>query len=279
MRRQHERRLPVKSVTRATWRARAHETPRAGAQVNASGRAALAFRVDQVRIVPIDGTYESIPTADPDPIGINRPPTTCRPIGSAPTPVVLQAAVHVVVAPWANGNMIELANRDMVVMVPMRATVVGHVDSTIVADDDVSTVPRIHPQGMVIGMDLPRHITGTECLPPILAQVQLGAENPKELLVARIDANLTVIHWAWIDTVNARPGRAAVGGTIDAAVLESILALLELRVGRLAPETRGKRAPRAQGFGGRQLLLLAAAWAGLRPFCKLDLHRDTLAIA
>src|SRR5947207_5982394 len=121
----------------------------------------------------------------------------------------------------------------MVEMVPIGGAVVGDVKSAVAADDHVPAVARIDPQDVAVGVHLSARIA-LKRLASVLRAIHRDAQDIDIFVVARVDADAAEIHGPGIETIDAGPGFAAVGGFVDAAVLEAVVALAVLNVYRLA---------------------------------------------
>ncbi len=149
------------------------------AQVDARGGSALALRIDLIGIERIDLADEAVTASDRDPIGVDRAARrSATATRAAPTAVVLQATVDRVVAPRSHRHVIELADGHVIVMVPMRTLIVRHVDPAVVAQDDVASVARVDPHGMMVDVHIARRVVGLKRLAAVLAQVEFRAQHP-----------------------------------------------------------------------------------------------------
>src|SRR5262249_9470367 len=132
---------------------RADDAAFAGAQVAAEHRAVLALVVDQVRVFRIDAADEAVAAADTHPVFIDRADAAHPPARPAPAAVVLQTAVDPVRLLVADRNVIKLAQRRLVEVVPVSGAVVGDVQPAIAADEHVPAIARVDPQGVAVGVD------------------------------------------------------------------------------------------------------------------------------
>ena len=133
MRRKQEWRFPVEAITDSTRRARANKTSFAGFQVDASHAAVLTLKINLIGIFGVDQSDKAVAAADAIPIGVNGAGSVFASRWSAPTAVVLQAAVNVVVHRGVDASVIKLTDRDMVQMVPVLHAVVSDVNAAVVA--------------------------------------------------------------------------------------------------------------------------------------------------
>ncbi len=235
----------------------------AGAEVAPRHRAALALGVNRIRIGRVNAADEPVAAVDINPIVVDDAATR-RESGPAPTAVVLQAAINLVVRPRIADDVVELAQGHEIMMVPMFAAIVGDVKSAVRADDHVASVARIDPQGMVIGMHAPI-LARLKLLAAIGGVGESDAADIEQLVVRRIDAKKREVHRPRIEAVDALPGVAGVVAAINAAGLPAILALLLLGVFALPAQLRGVRL-------GRVAAALAAATTAAKttPFLERD---------
>src|SRR5262249_6752659 len=155
--RQHKRRVPVPAIARALPFALATALSLAeaaalsrclrpdggafaGAEVAPAQAAVLAAPVDQVGVVGIDGTAEAVAAAHADPVLVDGAGLITSAARPAPGAVVLQSAIDLVVAPRVEGDVVELADGQVVEVVPVGPTVVGDVEAAVTADDHVPAV-------------------------------------------------------------------------------------------------------------------------------------------
>src|SRR6185436_10428165 len=103
---------------------------------------------------------EAVAAADADPVLVDRPAPAARAARPAPGAVVLEAAVDHVVRARVDRDVIELPDGDMVEVVPVVAAVVGLVDAAVVADDEVASVARVDPHGVVVGVRAATAVVG-----------------------------------------------------------------------------------------------------------------------
>ena len=198
----------------------------------------------------VDLADESVAAADALPVGVRGPAPVGDAVRAAPGAVVLQASVHLVVATGVDGDVVELSDRHVVVVIPRLHPVPGDVDPAVVAEDHVPAVFRVDPQRVVIDMHVVAVAVGGEGLPAVGRAVQGDAEDVHVVRIGGIDADLTEVHRARVEGVDARPALPAVEGAIHPAVLVPVGSLLLLGVAALPAETT------AEGAGGRRRILL-----------------------
>ncbi len=129
--------------------------------------------------------------------------------------------------------MVELADRRLVQVVPRLATVPGHVRPAIGTQHHVTTVSRIDPQGMPVGMHATPKIAA-ERHATIRGMVLADTQYVDVTLVGRIDLDHAEVHRPRMQAVDPLPVPTSVHRLEDASVLIPILPLLILDVGALA---------------------------------------------
>src|SRR5439155_19707296 len=87
------------------------------------------------------------------PAPLDRPDPGARAPEPAPTAVVPQAAIPLVITAVVDRDVVELAERGLIEVVPVGAAVVADVGAAVDADDHVHAVLGIDPQGMAVGVD------------------------------------------------------------------------------------------------------------------------------
>src|SRR5262249_10071355 len=126
----------------------------AGLEMAPTHAAVLHFEIDEIGIGRITAADVAIAAEDGDPILVDRPGATFqtnrRP---APGAIVLKAAEDPVGALVVDGDVIELAERERVEMVPVVGAVVADVEPAIRADEHMQAVFRIDPHRVAVRMD------------------------------------------------------------------------------------------------------------------------------
>src|ERR1051325_3528186 len=111
-------------------------------------------------------------------------------------------------------HLIELAGRDVVVIIPSDAAIGALVHAAIVADKNDARILRVDPECVIVGV-------GARDRGPRLAAVDRNlarvAADENLLVVVRVDADLAEVHRALILIAHELPGLAAVFGAEDAA--------------------------------------------------------------
>src|SRR5262249_5947545 len=213
--------------------------------------AVLAFRIDDVRVVLVDAADEAVAPADELPVLVDRPAEPLGAVWSAPTSVVLQAAVRPVRRAIGDRHVVKLADRAGVAhVIPRGGLVVGDVDPAIGADDQVPAILRVDPQAVLVRVQPAVDPLLGERLAAVGAAGQVDAEDPERVVVGRIDADDGEVERPRVDAVEPGPRSAAVRGLVDAAGLEPVRPLLALDV-RLLTAERGLRIGPAGGFAER----------------------------
>src|SRR5262249_36182440 len=194
------------------------------------------------------------------PILVDRPGAGACAAGSAPTAVVLQAAIDLVVAARIDGDVVELADGGLVQVVPVGAAVVAEVGAAVDADEHVHAVLGVDPEGVSVGVDAAAEAhaaafaaatlaaelaalaagafaeivaaakVARERLAAVIRAILRHAEDVEVLVVAGIDADLAEVHGSRVDGVDAGPAFAGVGGHEQSAGLIAVGPLLFLGV-------------------------------------------------
>ena len=147
---QNEGRIPVEAVRWSSGRAlRLNRSPLTCFQMPTADCSVLAFPVDQVRILLIHSANESIAAADRKPILIESS-AVLTDGWTAPRTVVLQPTDDPVRIFWTDGNVIELADRCRVDVIPIVTAIMGDIESAIATDNHVSTIVWIDPKIVTI---------------------------------------------------------------------------------------------------------------------------------
>ncbi len=226
-RRQRERRCPVPAQRRLAWRSHGGDClAHPGPLVEPVVPAPLERVVDPAAVVRIDPVVLAIVVAHRHPV--LRPDAPSRPVDGAPPRVmVLQAAVDVIRAIHVNGNRVELAARDVRVVVARPAGVVGDVDAAVAAKDPAVGVLRVDPHRAEVAEPLGEQVPRVprEALPrpaAVLRAEQRVAVDDDPPVVVRIDPDL-IERVPRLRThvvgrgVHLPPRPAAVVGSVDLA--------------------------------------------------------------
>ena len=106
---------------------------------------------------------ETVATAHLLPIFIHRPGSRPAERRSSPASVVLQAAIDPVGATGVDRDVIKLADRHVIDVIPVTGAIIRHVKPAIAAEHQVAAVPRVDPEGVVIGVNSPAAVP-SKCL-------------------------------------------------------------------------------------------------------------------
>src|SRR5438132_8902366 len=116
--------------------------------------------------------------------------------------------------------MVELADRQVIEVVPVGHAIVSYVETAVAAENHVPAVVRIDPERVLISVDAAAS-RGTKRLAAVAGAGHRDAQHVKVVRVAGIDADLAEVHRPGVDAVDSRPRIAAVGRLVNAAVLEA----------------------------------------------------------
>src|ERR1039458_8127849 len=114
--------------------------------------AILRFRVDDRPIRGILPRVEAVAAAHREPVGIDRSRGGAHGARSAPRIIVLQAAADVIGAAHVGRYLIELADGNIVVIIPGQAAIVRDIEAAIVAHHDGARIFGVDPESVVIGV-------------------------------------------------------------------------------------------------------------------------------
>ena len=135
------------------------------------------------------------------------------------------------------------------------------------------SVRGVDPHGVVVHVDVAAVAVVGEGRAAVAGLVEPGACDVDEALIARVHADLAVVHRARVERVDALPRGAAILGLEDAAVLVPVGTLFVLCVGALPAEPDAKRAIAQATVYVEALLLLLGLTV------ERDLHLHQLAVA
>jgi hypothetical protein len=229
--RQDEGRVPVEAVGPALG---ANAAALAGREVDASCSTVLALEVDLIRIIGVDTAVESVTAPYANPIFVQRT-AVARAMRGSHAAVVLKTAVDLVAARGIEIDVIELADRELVVVVPRVAAVERFVKPAVTADEDVTPVTRVDPHRVSVGMNVLAAVR-REGRAAILRPMHRNAEHPLMGVVVRIDLVAGEVHRTRVQRIDARPRHALVLRAVEAAVFVAVERLLTHHVGLLATE-------------------------------------------
>ena len=194
--------------------------------------AVLRLGVDGVGIGGIDLRVHAVAGVDLHPVVVEDAEIVARGARAAERVRVLQAAVDVVRRRHVDADPVELADRQVVHLVPGDAAVEGEVEPAVVAEDEVLRVGGIDPERVMIAVHADvvgrahacrwrraRPVTGSRERPAaVVGDEQRRAEDVEALVVGRIDVDLAVVHRPRVDVAHLPPRLAAVVGTVGAAL-------------------------------------------------------------
>src|SRR5262249_40108662 len=149
-----ERRIPVEPIIAAALARILGPNHRemASLQIAAYDTAVLHLGVDDIRIAWIDAADKAIAAEDRIPIVVRGPGLAKRAARTAPAAVVLKAAINIIGLPRVDADVVELAQRHVIVEIPIVAAIVADVDAAVAAQHDMPAIARIKPHGMMIRM-------------------------------------------------------------------------------------------------------------------------------
>ena len=152
MRRKQKWCLPVETVSSSSRWPRPDESARACFQIDSAHSAILTFEVDLIRIIGVDQRNKPVASTNSHPVTVHRSAaaSTRR---TAPTSVVLETAIDLVVHRGIDTDMIKLANGNMIQVVPVFHAIIGNVHATVVAKNHVSRVALVDPKCMMIDVN------------------------------------------------------------------------------------------------------------------------------
>ena len=203
VRRDRERRVPVEPEHRFALLGRGLEVPfLAGVETEAVERTALGFVVDGVRVGGVDGDVESIaaPQAvplivdDPVVLGVVEPGLGLEAGLARPAPglVVLEPAADEVGVAEVHGQVVELADREVVEEVPGLGAVVAQEDPAVGAEPHVLGAGGLDPHGVQVGVQVLGAARG-ERPAAVVRYPEVGAQQVDPLLVVGLDPDLAEV--------------------------------------------------------------------------------------
>ena len=171
-------------------------------------------------------------------------PSTLRvALGPPQLPLSCKAAVDPVRLAHVHGDAVELADRQVLRMLPVLPAVERQEDAAVAAGDHVVGVLRVDPQGVAVGVDR-RVGLGPEGLAAVARDVQRHAEDVDAPVVVGVDADLAEVERPRAQVVDLDPRLAAVVGAEDAAGVGVVVRLRRLAPFRLALQERSCRSAR-----------------------------------
>ena len=223
VRRQQEGRVPVVAVRlrRVPVRPRPYDRTHGNLlprrQVVAVHVPALRLRVDDGGVRRVDDREEAVPVRRLVPVLVPDAVEGARVRGSAPRVVVLQPSAHRVRRAHVEADGVELAERDVVEHAPVRGPVPRRRHPAVAPQDQVVGILRVDPQLVVVDVDLHRAIVA-ERAPTVIRDRELRAEDVDAVRVARVDADLGVVHRTRVRVGHLLPRLAAIRGAEEPAL-------------------------------------------------------------
>ena len=113
----------------------------------------LPLRIDDVRVVRVDGGLVAVAEQRDEPVTMTDADVIVSARGTTMAVVVLGAAVHIVKRlVVVDGDLVELRDRHVIDETPGLAEIVSLVEATVVADQNVVLIVRVKRHSMVIDM-------------------------------------------------------------------------------------------------------------------------------
>ena len=184
----------------------ANESGFARPQVLPGHGSVLALGVNDVGVGGVDVADEAVAAVKEEPVVVHRTDAAERVRRSAPTAVVLEAAIDAIGPAVVDADVVELADGQDVEVVPGRALVVSGVEAAIAADQHVAAVAWVDPEGVVVGVNGAGG-GGGEADAAVGAPPELRiAEDEEDLVVVRIDADVREVEGPRVQAVDTGPG-------------------------------------------------------------------------
>ena len=149
--------------------------------------AVLTLGVDQVGIERIDAADKAVAAVDEQVVRVAGSARSQGLRRSAPTAVVLEAAVDAIGPAIVDADVVELPQGEVVEVLPVGGTIVGRCRSRRGADDHVPAILGIDPQVVMIGVQAGVDPLGIEGLAAVGAALEVDAERVDDLFVGGID--------------------------------------------------------------------------------------------
>ena len=175
--------------------------------------------------------------------------------GSAPRAIVLHPTIDVVWEFVVYTNVIELCYRNVTYKAPRFSTVVGDVQSPIVAINHKVTIVGMNPPGMMIGVHAIAYSIGrhqlAEVFTPVFGNIDISENRINTVFILWIDTDVRIIERAIADIffiVDFFPVFTPVGRTI-----QRILFGFNKRIDNIGfvlchGQTNAPEGPRGQAF-------------------------------
>ena len=126
----------------------------------------LRVRVDEASIHRIDRRLKAVAESRVHDVGVGHAAARIRRARKRPRPVVLRAAEDPVRLAVVDRDVVELADRQVVDVVPGLRAVVREVHAAVVAEHDVLGLAWIDPHRVVVGMRVRATESDRNVLPP-----------------------------------------------------------------------------------------------------------------
>jgi hypothetical protein len=142
--------------------------------------------------------------------------------GTHPAPVVLQPAHHAVGIGEVEREVVELAERELVEVLPRLRAVVRGVGAAVGAEEEVVGIGRVDRHRVEVAVRLARAVRAPGAA-AVVGDVQAEAQQVDALVVLRIDADLREVERARGAVADALPGLAAVVRAEEAAFAAAVV--------------------------------------------------------
>src|SRR5262249_7524658 len=182
--------------------------------------AVLRFGIDDVQLGWVYLTLKAVVSQQARPVGGRDALAAARGAGTTPRPAVLKPAIDPIGFALVHGDGVELCNRQVLQALPSRAAVVRECHAAVVAEDQMTRIARVDPEGMMIGVRALCSVPVREGLAAVSREVQRYAQNIDALIVVGVDTNLAEIERPRANIVAFRPGLPAIVGAEDSAGLD-----------------------------------------------------------
>ena len=200
----------------------------------------LTFRIDQIRVLLVHLAHKSVAAADRQPIFVESP-TVLADSWSTPGSVILKSADYPIRILGTDRDVIELANCGRIDMVPIDSSIVGHIETSVSADDHMTSVAWIDPKIVAVGMHTASEVA-IEGNAAVLGFELRYAQDINAICVVRVNLDDAEVHRPRVERIHADPRLTAIVGTIHSTVFSSLGSLHVLDIRGLAEIRIGVRA-------------------------------------
>src|SRR5258708_1884236 len=221
----------------------------AGLAIKAHQITVLRFSVDRVRIFRINQRAEAVTALGYEPVLIVDAGDVFRPRGTAERIVVLRAAVNKVKRLRViDGNVVELAGRQVRHPTPRGAGVTRGIEAAVIAYQHVFYVVRINPEHVEINMDVRnrQRLYGFAAIVGVLHDYADGVET---VFTLGIGKERGVILRARVVVIALFPVHSGVNRAVDSAL---VFARLDARVHDVGIHRRNCQPDAPEFQGGRK---------------------------